>query len=245
VRHYAHLAATREPAKTSVTALRRRFEEAEEAAEAFPGVAKKLEAKRGTPRRQGRLSAADTGTAHHRFLQGVALEQTGSVAGLRVEAKRLEQVGKLSTGETAVLDFEALAGFWCAPLGRRIRAQAEFVRRELGFTARFSPEEFRRVIGASSAPQLADERVIVQGVADLVVLRPEEIWLLDFKTGALAAVELDRRVKTYEPQLRLYALALGRIYRRPVTELWLHFLARRQTVALKPLAARIDLAAFP
>jgi hypothetical protein len=32
----------------------------------------------------------------------------------------------------------------------------------------------------------------------------------------------------------LYALALARIYRRPVTEIWLHFLALRQTVRLDP-----------
>jgi ATP-dependent exoDNAse (exonuclease V) beta subunit len=34
----------------------------------------------------------------------------------------------------------------------------------------------------------------------------------------------------YQPQLNLYARALERIYRKPVTECWLHFLSRGVTV---------------
>jgi ATP-dependent helicase/nuclease subunit A len=233
---YPHLAATREPAKTSVTALRRRFAEAEEATAAFPAAANDAAAPPARRSRQGSLSAADTGTAHHRFLQCVALERTGSPAELEAEAKRLTEAGKLSADERAVLDFAVLAEFWSSPVGQRIRQHAGSVRRELGFTARFSPEEFRRVIGATPTPELADECVVVQGVADLVVLQPAELWLLDFKTDAIAAGEVAERTRRYQPQLQLYALALARIYGRPVTELWLHFLARRQTVSL-PVAA--------
>ncbi len=231
---YAHLAATREPAKTSVTALRRRFAETEEATEAIPLPATSPEAKQPASRRKRQLAAADVGTAHHHFLQHVALERTGSTAELDAEAKRLVQAGRLPAEESAVLDLEALAGFWSSALGRRIREQAGFVRRELGFTARFSPDEFRRLVGAAPSPGLAEEIVVVQGVADLVVLRPEEIWLLDFKTDAIPPAALAERAKTYEPQLRLYALALARIYRRPVTETWLHFLNVRQTVRIDP-----------
>jgi hypothetical protein len=35
----------------------------------------------------------------------------------------------------------------------------------------------------------------------------------------------------------LYALALGRIYRRPVTESWLHFLALDRNVRVSPVDA--------
>ena len=66
-------------------------------------------------------------------------------------------------------------------------------------------------------------------MADLVVLLPEEIWLVDFKTDELRREELPDRIKTYTPQLKLYALALEKIYSRPVTHRWLHFLAARRT----------------
>jgi ATP-dependent helicase/nuclease subunit A len=160
------------------------------------------------------------------------LERAGSPTELEAEARRLVQAGKLPAAAVTVLNFEGLARFWNSPVGRCIREQAGSVRRELGFTARFSPGEFRRVIGAAPAPGLEDESVVVQGVADLVVLLPDELWLLDFKTDSISKPELESRVRTYEPQLRLYALALERIYRRPVKQLWVHFLALDETVRL-------------
>jgi len=62
-----------------------------------------------------------------------------------------------------------------------------------------------------------------------VVLLPKEIWLVDFKTDNLRRVELPARIKTYTPQLKLYARALEKIYSRPVIHCWLHFLAARRT----------------
>jgi ATP-dependent helicase/nuclease subunit A len=79
---------------------------------------------------------------------------------------------------------------------------------------------------------LEDEFVVVQGVADLAVLLPEEIWLVDFKTDEIRKDELPDRIKAYTPQLKLYAIALEKIYSRPVTARWLHFLAARTTVEL-------------
>ncbi len=74
---------------------------------------------------------------------------------------------------------------------------------------------------------------MVQGIADLVVLLPEEIWLVDFKTDHFEVTALAEKVKLYEPQLRLYALALGRVYHRPVTRLQLYFLAIQRAVPVE------------
>jgi ATP-dependent helicase/nuclease subunit A len=104
------------------------------------------------------------------------------------------------------------------------------VRRELAFTARFSPAELAAITGVKSEPGLEAEFVVVQGVADLVVLLPEEIWLADFKTDAVRPAELPEKKRLYAPQLKLYRQALEKIYSRPVTERWLHFLSARRTV---------------
>jgi len=127
--------------------------------------------------------------------------------------------------EIALLDFDRLAGFWQSELGRQVLDRRQFVRRELVFTARFSPAELAKLTGEPIDPNLEQEFVVVQGVADLAVVSPSEIWLIDFKTDAVAKDELNERVNLYEPQLRLYARALSRIYRRPVTGCWLYFLA--------------------
>jgi ATP-dependent exoDNAse (exonuclease V) beta subunit len=63
---------------------------------------------------------------------------------------------------------------------------------------------------------------------------PEEIWVVDFKTDQVNANELAEKTHNYQRQLRLYARALRRIYGRPVTRSWLHFLTPGQSVTLQP-----------
>ena len=124
---------------------------------------------------------------------------------------------------------EALADFWSSDTGKKIRGKAAFVKRELPFTASFVPDELDKAFGAEPS-SLKDEFIIVQGVADLVALMPREIWLVDFKTDAVSAKDLPEKTEFYSPQLKLYAQALEKIYSRPVTNCWLHFLAARKTV---------------
>jgi ATP-dependent exoDNAse (exonuclease V) beta subunit len=55
---------------------------------------------------------------------------------------------------------------------------------------------------------------------------------VDFKTDDIRAGELSAKTKIYAPQLKLYAHALSRIYSRPVTNCWLHFLSPRRSVSV-------------
>jgi ATP-dependent helicase/nuclease subunit A len=71
-------------------------------------------------------------------------------------------------------------------------------------------------------------------VADLAVLLPKEILLVDFKTDDVAAKDVPGKIKIYAPQLKLYARALEKIYVKPVTNCWLHFFAVGKTVEVKP-----------
>jgi ATP-dependent helicase/nuclease subunit A len=282
--------ATRRAAKTSVSALRRLVadEEDDESELLFTP----LPDTRGE-RRAGALSAAEIGSAHHAFLERVALEETAGTARLQGEAARLLREGSLSQAQAACLDFKALAAFWQSEVGRQLLSRRENVRREVAFTARFSPVELEELQGredesekpspqslvvgravpcppgesgamsdsgllpdggqgtarptlhhlsgtnrspedspAGCAEEAGEEFVIVQGVMDLAVVTPEEIWVLDFKTDHFAEQELEVKVRLYRPQLTLYARAIARIYGRPVTRRWLHFFAVGRTVEL-------------
>ena len=138
----------------------------------------------------------------------------------------------LSADEFESLDLKALAEFWRSPLGRRIHEQAAGVRRELPFTARFSAKELEKFTGIKAEAGLKHEFVIVQGVADLVVLTEHEIWVVDFKTDEMGARELPDKIKLYSPQLKLYAAALEKIFALKVTVRALHFLAAGKTVEI-------------
>jgi ATP-dependent helicase/nuclease subunit A len=222
---YGFGAATGLAAKSSVTALRRQAADdlADEAEQIFP-------ARRNV---RAKLSAADAGTAHHKFLQHFSFEIAADLKTLEAEAKRLEREKVLSADERGALALENVAAFWNSEAGRKIRAQAKNVRRELAFTAKFSPQELSEILGTKSEAELEQEFVVVQGAADLVVLLPQEIWLVDFKTDEVRADELAGKIKIYSPQLKLYAGALVKIYSRPVTNCWLHFFSAQKTVDVK------------
>jgi ATP-dependent helicase/nuclease subunit A len=211
-----------------VTALRREAEEMDEEAEHLFSNRPPMR----VPKRKAgtqKLSAAQIGAAHHKFLQHVALAQTTALA---AEADRLTRENYLSADERAVLDLDALAAFWNSPLGNKIIAHATDARRELPFTARFGPAELQAITGRPAEAGLEDEFVVVQGVADLVVLRPQEIWLVDFKTDDVKAGDLADKIKIYRPQLELYAAALEKIFARQVTLRALHFLTARRTAEI-------------
>ena len=287
---YPHAAATHEPAKTSVTVLRRRAAELEP--EATAPFAPRFTV---APRNRNGLTATQVGLAHHAFLQCVDLARNATALDLRNEAARLTEAGVLSEREAAALDFTALLTFWESAVGQQVRANASRVQREVPFTARFTVNELvamglmpgqetgdRRqdaladrgmptgnYEGAFSLPRRRGEGgrrpdegrgsptpthatphpnplppyeegsgspsaefVIVQGVADLVVFGPQEIWLLDYKTDHFDEAELPAKVREHGPQLSLYAEALERIYGKKVTRTWLHFLALGRTELL-------------
>ena len=220
---YPFEAETVQPAKSSVTSIRRQLAD-DTGAESSPLFSR--------PGVRGKLSAAEVGLAHHAFLQWLCLEKTHSLLALKEEATRLSRQNLLSHAQIASLDFEALSAFWQSPPGRQLIGQSPFLQRELEFTARFGAAELQR-LGCEDFLKIgAGEFVIVQGVVDLAAILPDEIWLLDFKTDHFAASELDGKIKTYRPQIALYAQALERIYRRPVTKSWLHFLNIRHSVVL-------------
>ena len=230
---YPFQAATREPAKTSVSALRRRLRDGAEEEGHVPKFAVSQSSFARHNPVPGELSAVEIGTAHHRFLQFFDFTKPVEPRILLVEATRLEEAGVLSAAEREALDIPALFAFWQSEIGQHIRVQAGNVHRELEFTARFSPEDLQAIELYPKAAAIGEEFVVVQGVVDLAVILPEEIWLVDFKTDHGNASELAEKTLTYQRQLGMYARALRQIYGRPVTRSWLHFLTSGQSVSLQ------------
>ena len=64
------------------------------------------------------------------------------------------------------------------------------------------------------------------------MILPDKIWLVDFKTDRFKPEQLPGKLEYYEPQLFLYAIALERIYNKPVKEIWLHFLSLQKSERL-------------
>ena len=231
---YPHAAASAQPAKATVTELSKPAAR-DIASETWTLPESPVAPERNlhSPNRRG-SSGVERGAAHHRFLQFAEFDRLEDPGQVRRQAERLVSQKLLSPEEAELLDPEALAAFGRSPIARRIRQTRGRIARELAFTCRLSPADLR-CLCVPHRPGLGDEEFfVVQGVADLVCFEPKRLWLLDFKTDEASGAEFARRQQAYETQLRLYALALERVYRRPVTEAWLYFLALRKAVKVAP-----------
>jgi ATP-dependent helicase/nuclease subunit A len=211
---------TRERAKLSVTALR---EANEEAAVRFQG--RPVFRNR---RSRSKLTASEIGTAHHLFVQSIDLSDAGNIDHLRVQAMTLLDERVLVSEQARALDLAAVAAFWNSAVGQSILSQADAVHREIPFSVRFTNADFTDARIEATLPE--GEFVVVQGTIDLAVICKDEMWILDFKTDTLKESNVKTAVANYAPQLRLYGSALSRIYKRPVTKRWLHFLSLSRTV---------------
>jgi ATP-dependent helicase/nuclease subunit A len=235
-RVYEHALAAAEPAKSSVSALRRQALEldGEEAVQRFD----RLPSPPSSSEDGGQISAVERGVVQHRFLQLISIKDAHSREALARKLEELLQCGVFSEEEAAMVDLTAVATFWASDIGQRICAESESVQREIPFTARFGDIELRQLLGQKPSSSKTGEFVVVQGVVDLAVIGAEEVWVLDFKTDAVDGELLESRAKAYEPQLQLYSMALERIYRKPVYHRWLHFLAADRTVEFAPAHMR-------
>jgi ATP-dependent helicase/nuclease subunit A len=225
---YPRSHATTEPAKVAVTRLTRQWRSDPEAASA-----------RWIGKHRGAISPAtspdpiERGMAHHRVLELLDLKRTSSLADLTSEIRRLEQSGWIGALHSRLLDIEGLWTFWNSDLGSELRARQQFIQREIPFTARLRPTEAAAIRGTAPEPtQGEDDFHVIQGVVDLAVISPDEIWIIDFKTDDLRSDEIETRSQEYAPQVRLYAHALHGIYARPVTQCWLYFVAPRRLVRM-------------
>lgn len=137
------------------------------------------------------------------------------------------------------MDLSAILKFWTSPVGARVLSvDPANVRRELPFTAAFHPCDLLPFKDAVTRQE--EEMVVVQGFIDLAVLLPDQIWLVDFKTDRIEAGELQERAAEHAPQLRLYAMALERVYLgRKVTSATLCFLHTGQNADVMQLIANV------
>jgi len=161
---YPFTAATSRPAKASVTLLRRAAQELLEQNEGARAVP------RGSFKTLEKLDSDDAqnrGTATHLFLQLIHLRHKLNFEQLQAEAERIKEAKLMRAEDVEMVDLDAVEAFWSTPIGAEIQRHAEYVRRELEFTARFSQSELDELIGRPFEASLKDEFVVVQGVADL------------------------------------------------------------------------------
>jgi len=170
---------------------------------------------------------------HHHFLQWLALQPDMSMEHLERQREDMILSGNLDPVAEEALDLQAIHHFWQGAAGKTILIHIDLVQREMPFTARFKLSELAALgLSPEDAASTEDDFVIVQGIVDLCILDEQSIQILDYKTDNIQEEAVSTRLNHYQVQLELYAQALQRIYQRPVTRKWLHFLSLNKTIEL-------------
>ena len=173
------------------------------------------------------LTAAEMGTALHAFLEhadfaalAAGLAGGGDTLAEAIRTERQRQVeAKLTPPEIAgKLDVSKIRRFVESEAFARIRA-AKQVLRELDFITALPASAVLAAQG-SARPQAdsaaAQARVLVQGIADIVLVFDDHIELLDYKTDRKKTEQ--EFLDAYRAQLDLYALAIEKRFApKPVT----------------------------
>ncbi len=76
---------------------------------------------------------------------------------------------------------------------------------------------------------VADE-ILVQGIIDLIILKDDQIILLDYKTSNTR--DLEKTAQKYSTQLRCYQKAVENVYKKPVKSKFLYFFLQERLILI-------------
>lgn len=169
----------------------------------------------------GGLTPAQRGTATHKFMQ--FSDYAAARVDIESELARLVDGGFLSEDEGKAVNIGAAKRFFMSPLAERIFA-SDNVMREKKFAALFPAKFFYPELTGEAA----EEKIVVQGIADCVFVEDGELVIVDYKTdtGVDAEALLDR----YSAQLEIYREALSQALGMPVKETLLYSFFMNSTV---------------
>ena len=169
------------------------------------------------------LSATERGSAVHTVMEHIDFATPATLEAVE-EAIAVMQSRKMLTDlQAEAVDRELVVRFLASPLAQRIRA-AEKVYREYRFAL--------LVDAAMYDPSAAGEEMILQGVADCVLVEDGQLVVVDFKTDRVRDDEVAARSESYRPQLEAYAHALSQVLEMPVKEKIVYFFHKDSAISL-------------
>ncbi len=168
------------------------------------------------------LTPAEKGTALHTFMQFA--DFTAASVAPEKEADRLYDEGFLTAAQREVLDTARIAAFFAHPLYARMCA-ADKLWREHAFTVPLSVAALDPALS-----ELAEETLVVQGIADCVFEEDGALVIVDYKTDRVKDTALLRQ--RYAKQLEIYREALEQTLSKPVKEMLLYGFHLDDTVTI-------------
>ncbi len=149
------------------------------------------------------LTPAQRGTAMHTFMQYCVYENAHNC--LSDEINRLLALGLITQEQALSLDTSALSEFFNSDIYSLIKS-ADTVYREFKVSSFVSSKEIYNTD--------ADEQILIQGIADCVIKKNNQLILIDFKTDSIK--NEDDLLEKYRKQLMFYKYAVEKTLNLPV-----------------------------
>jgi ATP-dependent helicase/nuclease subunit A len=143
-------------------------------------------------------SAAEKGTVVHKFMQYA--DYKNAYNSLDDEINRLLELEFLNSNEVEILDRKLLSKFFNSSLYQRI-LNADEIYREYSFMFSKNAGEIME-----TEERFKNEKVLIQGIADCIIIENGEFTVIDYKTDNVKSEEV--LIERYAPQLSLYLEAL-------------------------------------
>ena len=172
-----------------------------------------------------KVSAANRGTACHKFMECCDFKK--AKIDINAEINRLLELGIFNLQDAKIIDIEKIKPFFKSKLYTEIISNADKVLKEQRFIAYFDASE----IYTEKSESFTDEKVVVQGAADLLVIKGNHLCVVDYKTDNVS--DMGELVSRYHDQLKVYQKAFERIFGCETSEAIIYSLCLGDSINVK------------
>ena len=162
------------------------------------------------------VSFAERGTAYHKVFQGIDFSNKNNFN------EQLNNIlnNVLSNSERELIDKEIVSKVLDLPFFKTIDGNDKVLKER----------EFYAKLPAKLTNQNAsdDDFFMLQGVIDLIIIKENEIFVLDYKTGKIS----DEKLKKYSLQINLYSDVVEKVFKRPITKKLLCFIDSQKIIEI-------------
>lgn len=241
---YPYQIATQHPAYESVSALKKMFEDPDNLEMAklteHPSSADSPmnDLQMAVPKfmqNATKPAATAVGTATHLVFQMLDLHQQPTLTRINKEIQKLVKNRLIEPQVAQRINQKSIVAFYQSSLGKKILEQPDHYHREAPFSLLLKANQIIKKL-----PLQAPDQILVHGIIDgyltYVHQGIREIDLIDYKTDYVNFQKIDQSIKKikerYQGQLNLYAMALNRILKQPVTAKYLYLVSLHKFVQM-------------
>ncbi len=169
----------------------------------------------GTPNVTDKLNI---GTAAHSVIAEINLDKPVNIESIRNTVESMVKQRYINHITAGKITIKAIESFFKSDIGKTALDKNNFVKREWPFTFAVDIDN--------------GEKMIVQGIIDMLIKTPKGLVIIDFKTDRIPPAQLEERVAIYQTQLQLYANAAEAILKSTLESAWLYFLELEKFVKI-------------